>query len=1052
MPGTITPTPGFLVAPRPMKRLTISHYILAAVSAAALLFASSCTREPETTPDEFIQEAAYDVVLTASIAANDPATRGVTVSPESVTCTWSEGDLVDLVYQGTIITQLSVASISGNSAQLVGKVWGAYPSGTTMTLYYGGHDYDYSGQNGTKASAEARAYLKADITTVTQANKILTLSSVELKHQQAYFELSFRDGPDQLKVKSVEVTGTDHIIKSKTIGPNGSTTYYSNISEGEHFTVTAPSAEGLSTVYFVISDDGTYPTTPTYTFTIKDIADNTYTKEYKLDGENNVITPDLNKSLKIENGTYHSGEWILDRQTPVVTAPVAQYVIWDGVSHELVTPGQLTYGGQPAEGAVVEYYVHAEPLGNTAADTSTFSPFNPSATVTWSTDVPTATEPGDFYVWYRIKGGVNFDDIDPLPAVRELPATTMPAVIDKRTLDVTAPVGVAGLVYTGSAQALVIPGSLRDHLSEEFNPGLEIKYYVQYVAPAGPAPTAPTGAETTGWSAEIPYGTSAGNYYVYYKVDGGAHYHDVAVTLVVVPSPSTNYVPIAQTDAVIANPVPIEGLVYNGVEQQLVLPADASDGCKVYYLVTTSAELVPTAEATATTDPYSTGWVLPEATLPAAQRAPKEKNAGTYYIWTKVVDASGDPNMNYSGITGVSAAAVVAQIAKADLTPSVPSLVNWIYDAEQHNLLSDSLRVTFSSASGNTDALKEEIPAVLYFKVTNTTTWLNWLAYNPSAPVLPYATDANSYQVSYKVDGGRNFKSIDATVIGTAVVSKADLMYDPAPAAVTETLTYTGQPQTLVTAGEAKYATGHPTKPGQATVGPVVKYMIADTKPLKTATGWQTTLPTATNAQTTYKVWHYVDGGANFNDIEVCDTPVEKGIGKATLTATADDKERDYNTANPPFTVTVTGFVNGETAGTAAGYEAPQATCSATQSSAAGTYDIIPSGGAATNYSFNYVNGTLTIKQPLLSLTIHIYHGLNTDTGDVVTIYYQSNDTWNTAKASSYPSNPYTEVTGNNVGLVSGTYTNCYLYNGENDLVKYNTTINPSNNYKFVYF
>ena len=86
-------------------------------------------------------------------------------------------------------------------------------------------------------------------------------------------------------------------------------------------------------------------------------------------------------------------------------------------------------------------------------------------------------------------------------------------------------------------------------------------------------------------------------------------------------------------------------------------------------------------------------------------------------------------------------------------------------------------------------------------------------------------------------------------------------------------------------------------------------------------------------------------------------------ISKAMLTATAADASRDYGSSNPTFTVNVTGFVNGETAATAAGYTAPTASTTATSSSNVGTYAITPSGGSATNYDFTYVDGTLTINK-----------------------------------------------------------------------------------------
>lgn len=87
-------------------------------------------------------------------------------------------------------------------------------------------------------------------------------------------------------------------------------------------------------------------------------------------------------------------------------------------------------------------------------------------------------------------------------------------------------------------------------------------------------------------------------------------------------------------------------------------------------------------------------------------------------------------------------------------------------------------------------------------------------------------------------------------------------------------------------------------------------------------------------------------------------------INKATLTATADNKSKTEGEANPELTVTVTGFVNEETASTAAGYTVPAASTEATNESKAGEYPITVSGGSATNYNFNYVNGTLTVSAP----------------------------------------------------------------------------------------
>lgn len=82
-------------------------------------------------------------------------------------------------------------------------------------------------------------------------------------------------------------------------------------------------------------------------------------------------------------------------------------------------------------------------------------------------------------------------------------------------------------------------------------------------------------------------------------------------------------------------------------------------------------------------------------------------------------------------------------------------------------------------------------------------------------------------------------------------------------------------------------------------------------------------------------------------------------VNKAALTITAEDKTRDQGAPNPIFTVSYSGFVNGETAAVLT--TPPTIATSAVQSSPAGTYAIRVSGAAADNYTITYVDGTLTV-------------------------------------------------------------------------------------------
>jgi trimeric autotransporter adhesin len=82
-------------------------------------------------------------------------------------------------------------------------------------------------------------------------------------------------------------------------------------------------------------------------------------------------------------------------------------------------------------------------------------------------------------------------------------------------------------------------------------------------------------------------------------------------------------------------------------------------------------------------------------------------------------------------------------------------------------------------------------------------------------------------------------------------------------------------------------------------------------------------------------------------------------VNKANLTVKVADTSRVYGQPNPPFTITYTGFVLGQTV--AALTVAPAATTTATAASAPGYYPIELAGGVSSNYNFVYTNGRLTV-------------------------------------------------------------------------------------------
>ncbi len=91
-------------------------------------------------------------------------------------------------------------------------------------------------------------------------------------------------------------------------------------------------------------------------------------------------------------------------------------------------------------------------------------------------------------------------------------------------------------------------------------------------------------------------------------------------------------------------------------------------------------------------------------------------------------------------------------------------------------------------------------------------------------------------------------------------------------------------------------------------------------------------------------------------------------VGPVTLTVKADNKSMTYGGAVPTLTATITGFVNGESVTVLSG--SPALLTPASSASGAGTYAITVGLGslAATNYTFAFAGGTLTINKATLTV------------------------------------------------------------------------------------
>lgn len=96
--------------------------------------------------------------------------------------------------------------------------------------------------------------------------------------------------------------------------------------------------------------------------------------------------------------------------------------------------------------------------------------------------------------------------------------------------------------------------------------------------------------------------------------------------------------------------------------------------------------------------------------------------------------------------------------------------------------------------------------------------------------------------------------------------------------------------------------------------------------------------------------------------------PYSYTIEPAKLTAKVNNASRVYGEDNPTFTISYTGFVNNEDEGVLT--TKPSVTTTADVNSGIGTYPITISGGEATNYTFEYEEGTLTVNKAPLTISV----------------------------------------------------------------------------------
>src|SRR5438309_3263939 len=179
---------------------------------------------------------------------------------------------------------------------------------------------------------------------------------------------------------------------------------------------------------------------------------------------------------------------------------------------------------------------------------------------------------------------------------------------------------------------------------------------------------------------------------------------------------------------------------------------------------------------------------------------------------------------------------------------------------------------------------------------------------------------------------------------------------------------------------------------------------------------------------------------ANFNGAS---KDVSINVTQAALTVTANDQTKTYADPNPTFTVSYTGFVNGDGAGTLGGTLAfnfagkPPTSYgpSTVVPTDAGTYAIRPSGLTSNNYDITFKGGTYTINKAASTTVVTFEAGpyAYRATAFTATAVVTGVGGLNSPVAVVY-SGDCTNVTGANGCTATGTYAGDTNHLGSSDI------------------
>lgn len=544
------------------------------------------------------------------------------------------------------------------------------------------------------------------------------------------YTIYYRVTPDYNHSGTTSGSVTTNIAKGKpTVVPPVPTncTYTGNYQK-----IVTPAYTDFGTLYYMIEGQTQWATyIPTATNA------GTYIVQYKTDDDVNM------------ESVTGSVEAPIYKVTPTVIPPIPYDRNYTGSEIELIAPGSTNFG-------ILEYKASTEGMSGQ-----------------WSTSIPTGINVGNYLVSYRVEGDDNINSV----------SGSVTAEISINKPEFTPPVGKTGLVFDGTEQELLVPGSVT---------GGTMYYSFNYNGP---------------WEdTDVPTASGASAYTTYWYIVGDEGRDDIGPKSIHVTIDKAKNAFIEEPTASAMTYMEESISPYKGIPQQLVTSGISSAGTSggtILYKTSDTEE-----------------WI---------EIVPSGTDAGDYTIYYMI---SGNSNF-YDTESANTNATIDKKTPQIEPPKSNAPIV---YDGQEHALL-----ISGSVLNG-------------WGEIVYSTDYINWSTEVPSASTI------GSYTVFWKLDGDKNHNGIDAASISVDIaMGVAEITKDPV---VIEGLEYTGEMQNLITAGEAKNGT--------------MVYRIGNGE-------WSTEIPQAKD-KGSYVIYYMASGDTGYSDSSQFNLNCSIGLAKPEYT------------------------------------------------------------------------------------------------------------------------------------------------------------------------